>query len=154
MDEIWMITPEPCFNIDGRKARSSRTAANRFVSNAYCQSSSDNANAPPPGAAEPPTLWIRDVEAAETIHNRLDDLIDPFARADVCLDEPIGRAALEQGSCSGDHLSTSANEAVHNGFANAPGSTRNQDSSAREIGCFSCLPFILHECHPFSKGDA
>ena len=30
-------------------------------------------------------------------------------------------------------------------------STRNQDSSARKIGCFSCLPFILHECHPFSK---
>src|SRR5207249_2542774 len=35
----------------------------------------------------------QDVEAAETIHNRLDDLIDSFARTDVCLDEPIRRAA-------------------------------------------------------------
>ena len=79
----------------------------------------------------------QDVDAAETILYRLDDLIDPFPRADVCLDEPIGRAAWGQGSCSGNHLSTSANEAAHNGFANAPGSARNQNSSAREIGCFS-----------------
>jgi len=87
----------------------------------------------------------QDVDAAETIHYRLDDLIDPFSRTDVCLDELIGRAAGRHGSCSGDHLSTSANEALHNGFSNAPGPTRNQNSSAVEIGCFSCLWFILHE---------
>jgi hypothetical protein len=87
----------------------------------------------------------QDVEAAETIHYRLDDLIDPFARTDVCLDDPIGRAAGGQGSCSGDHFSTSANQALHNGFANALGPTRNQDSPALEIGCFSCLRFILHK---------
>ena len=56
---MWMMTPEPCFSIAGRKARSRRTAANRFVSKACCQSSSDKASAPPPCAAEPPALWIR-----------------------------------------------------------------------------------------------
>src|SRR5205809_3091642 len=87
----------------------------------------------------------QDVNAAETIHDRLDDLIDPCARTDVCLDEPIERAAGGQGSCGGDQLSTSAHEALHNGFANALGPTRNQDSSALEIGCFSCLRLILHK---------
>ena len=53
------MTPEPCFSIAGRKARSRRTAAKRFVSKACCQSSSDKASAPPPCAAEPPALWIR-----------------------------------------------------------------------------------------------
>src|SRR5712691_805434 len=87
----------------------------------------------------------QDVKAAETIHYRLDDLIDPCARTDVCLDEPIERAAGGQGSCSGDHLSTSANEALHNGFANALGPACNQNASAVEIGCFSCLRFMLHK---------
>ena len=89
----------------------------------------------------------QDVEAAETIHGRLDDLIDPFARTDVCLDEPIRRAARRKRSCRRDHLSTSANEALDNCFANAPGSTRNQNSSAREIACLVCLRFMLHKVY-------
>jgi hypothetical protein len=41
------------------------------------------------------TAYVLDqnVEAAETIRDRLDDLIDPCAPTDVCLDEPIERAA-------------------------------------------------------------
>ena len=93
MDEMWMITPEPCFSIDGRKARSSRTAANRFVSNACCQSLIGQRQCTTARRRRTADVVDQDVEAAETIHRRLDDLIDPCARTDVCLDEPIARAA-------------------------------------------------------------
>ena len=106
-----------CCTIAGRKARSRRTAANRLVSNACCQSASDNAKAPPPGAGGTTDVVDQNIEAAETLHDHLDDLIDPCARTDVCLDEPIARAARGQGSCRGDHRATAAPEALHDGFA-------------------------------------
>jgi hypothetical protein len=54
--EIWMITAEPCCNIDGRKVRSKSNRGERFVSKVCCQSLSVRAKAPPPSEAEPPTL--------------------------------------------------------------------------------------------------
>src|SRR3989442_1968392 len=59
MDEMWMMTPERCFSIEGSSPRSRRTAANKFASMAFCQSSSLRASAPPDGADEPPTLLTR-----------------------------------------------------------------------------------------------
>src|SRR5262252_9772251 len=54
-----MMTPDPCFTIDGSSPRSRRTAASKFWFNAACQSSSLRAAKPPPGAEEPPTLLTR-----------------------------------------------------------------------------------------------
>jgi hypothetical protein len=87
----------------------------------------------------------QDVEAAETLHHRLDDLIDSLARTDVCLDEPFGCAAGGEGPGGGDHGCPSADKAIHDGFANALGSTRDQDPPAVEIAYVPCLRFILHE---------
>src|SRR5258705_1872960 len=56
MDERGTMTPAPGLSIAGRNARSSRTAASRFVSSSRCHSSSVSAAKPPLGADEPPTL--------------------------------------------------------------------------------------------------
>src|SRR5438046_8046343 len=86
-----------------------------------------------------------DVEAAKTIHHLLNDAIDPFARTDVCLDESIGRTTGRYGSCSSDHFSTTAYEALDNSFANTPGSTctriRLSSNSAASSVCGSISSF-------------
>src|SRR5260370_34568129 len=56
---MWMITPAPCFSIQGSSPRSTRTALNRLLFSACCHSSSVRKAKPPPGAEDPPTLWIR-----------------------------------------------------------------------------------------------
>jgi hypothetical protein len=87
----------------------------------------------------------QDVQATETIHCRLDDLINPLARTNVALDEPLICTTGWQRSCSSEHLSTPANQTLDNSFANASGSTRNQDSSAIEVSPFVGLRFMLHK---------
>ncbi|ODV44197.1 hypothetical protein AWV79_10105 [Cupriavidus sp. UYMMa02A] len=47
--------PERCSTIDGKSARSMRTAGNRFRLNALFHSSSSSTLKPPAGADEPPT---------------------------------------------------------------------------------------------------
>src|ERR1700719_4731010 len=59
MEEMWMITPDPCFSIPGSSRRSRRTAANRLVLIVFCQSSSLRASTPPLGEEDPPTQLTR-----------------------------------------------------------------------------------------------
>src|SRR5881397_2372830 len=117
MDETWMMTPECCFSIAGRKPRSRRTAENRFSSNSCCQTASVNASTPPPGADEPPTLLIKMSRPPRRSKGCLDDVISSRARADSRLNEPLGIAAGWDGSGGNEHRASAAQEAIYDGLA-------------------------------------
>src|SRR5439155_21006258 len=112
MDEIWMMTPDPCFSIPGSSARSRRTAANRLALMVSCQSSSPRASTPPLGAEEPPIV-DEDVHAGETVQYLPDHLVHALACADVGLDEHFHSQIFWQWpACGGRHLRASSREAA------------------------------------------
>src|SRR5262249_14960277 len=92
----------------------------------------------------PTDVVDQDVEAAETLHDRRDDLLDSGARTDVGGDDPLGRTARGQGAGRGEHRDTAAPEALHNGGANTPGAPCHQNASAVELGGFACVRCMLH----------
>ena len=74
---MWTTTPEPCSSIFGSRARSSRTAGNRFWLNARCHSS-------------PPTTWTM-----MSVVNRV--VPEPFRQCRLCHPKAITGLACRDG---------------------------------------------------------
>jgi len=132
MEEIWMITPEPCCSIDGRNPRSSRTAENRLRLNVRCQSSSVSARAPPLGADEP--QWKASSTSRGSDASRLSNsLIEIAPSSGACWNRAESsrasrRAAWEQ----------------HQSREGSTPATR-RSSAFRAVGLKKCFPLMLHK---------
>src|SRR6058998_346903 len=151
MDETWMMTPECCFSIAGRKPRSRRTAENRFSSNSCCQTSSVNASTPPPGRGRTAETVDQYVKAAEPVEGCLDDVIRSRLRGAIRLNELFGIAARGDSSGSGEHRRPAASQAVYNGLANSFRASCDQDSLAAE---FVCVVWDVRSIHGVFYGIA
>ena len=93
MDETWMMTPAPCCTIAGRKARSRADRGEQVRVERLLPSGVGQRQGPTARRGGTTDVVDHDIEAAETLHDHLDDVVDPCARTDVGLQMNRSRAA-------------------------------------------------------------
>ena len=91
MDVTWTMAPLPRSTIPGMRWRSSRTAANRFWSNADRQSSSGQRRGPALGLRGSADVVHDDVDAAEPVQRLGTQCPHPVGGADVGDDHVVSR---------------------------------------------------------------
>src|SRR5262245_57319296 len=77
----------------------------------------------------------QNVEAAEPVKGRLDDVVGSSARADVRLNELLGVGVRGYASCDSEHDASAASHPIYDGGANPLAAARNEDSLAGEFVC-------------------
>ena len=83
------MTPAPCANINGSSPRSRRTAASRLLFNACLPIVVREGGEASAWCRRPADIVDQDVDAAEAIPHRADDLLRTLGRAEVGCHEQL-----------------------------------------------------------------
>src|SRR6476659_7272486 len=78
--------------------------------------------------------------------------LNSVSSTDIGLNKTISGNFRRNRPGGSDYVSTTSNQTVNYGFANASGATCNQNSLALEFSCFRSWVFALHQ--PFLNSSA
>src|SRR5882672_3449044 len=86
----------------------------------------------------------QNIQTIETIHYGFYNYLYSFSSTDICLNKTISGSFRRNRSGGRDYVSTTSNQTVNYGLANASGTTCNQNSPALEFSWFSVWVVVVH----------
>ena len=90
----------------------------------------------------------QDIQTLETVSYGFYNCLYSFSSTDICLNKTSSGSFRRNRSGGSDYVSTTSNQTVNYGLANASGTTCNQNSPALEFSCFRLWVVVLHLAIP------